>query len=73
VVVLSRLEKIIDRNRSAQRRGLRKLLLTLGVIVLLTVIIVAMVTTDFAKPPEPKKPGPPSRVDGIYLGTPKTK
>jgi hypothetical protein len=69
---VGRLDKIVDRNRAAQRRGLRKLLLTVGVIVLLGVIIVAMVTTDFAKPPAPKREQP-THVDGVFIGTPAKK
>jgi hypothetical protein len=69
---VGRLQTIIDRNRTAQRRGLRKLIITVGVMVLLTVIIVAMVTTDFAKPPAPKRE-PRTHVDGIYIGTPTAK
>jgi hypothetical protein len=71
-VVVERLDKIIDRNRAAQRRGLRRLLITLGVMTLLAVIIVLMVTTDLAKPPEPKRDRP-THIDGVFLGTPRTK
>lgn len=69
---MGRLDNIVARNRSAQRRGLRKLLVTGGVVVLLIVIAVMLLFTDWGQPAVDKR-ATPTHVDGVYIGKPKAK
>lgn len=70
---MGRLENIVTRNREMQRRGLRKLLLTVGIVVLIIVIAILMLFTDWGQPNVPPKPAPeqPTRVHDVYIGKPK--
>jgi len=67
---VSRLDNIVTRNRSAQRRGLRKLIVTGSVLVLLVVIAVMLLFTDWGQPAVDKR-ATPTHVDGVYIGKPK--
>jgi hypothetical protein len=67
---VGRLDNIVTRNRTAQRRGLRKLLLTGGVVAMLIVIAAMLLFTDLGQPQAAKKPAA-THVDGVYIGKPK--
>ena len=69
---MGRLENIVQRNRDLQRRGLRKLLLTIGIVLAIFLIAILMLFTDWGQPNVPPKqaPQPPSQVHDVYIGTP---
>jgi hypothetical protein len=70
---VSRLDHIVERNRAAQRRGMRKLLLTAAVLAMLFAIAILLLFTDLGQPKrEAQAPAAaPTHVDGVYLGKPK--
>jgi hypothetical protein len=67
---VGRLDNIIARNRAAQRRGLRKLLVTGGVVAMLIAIAAMLLFTDLGQPATQPRAAP-THVDGIYLGAPR--
>jgi hypothetical protein len=68
---VGRLENIVNRNRELQRRGLRKLLLTIGIVLAIFVIAILMLFTDWGQPNLPPKQAP-SQVHDVYIGKPHT-